>query len=137
MQIGRYLVQGCDVWLNTPQKPMEASGTSGMKAAINGVVNFSILDGWWPEAYRGGNGYVIGGQDFQNQDEQNRYDAESLYKILETEIRPLFYKRNAENIPLEWCEVIKNSIKTVTPQFSARRMLKEYVQNAYLPSQAK
>ncbi|MHA1975413.1 MAG: alpha-glucan family phosphorylase [Candidatus Hodarchaeales archaeon] len=136
MQIGRYLVQGCDVWLNTPQKPMEASGTSGMKAAINGVVNFSILDGWWPEAYRGGNGYVIGGQDFSNHDEQNQYDAESLYKILETEIRPLFYKRNAENVPLEWCEVIKNSIKTVTPQFSARRMLKEYVKKAYLPTLA-
>ncbi len=133
MQMGRYLVQGCDVWLNNPEKPMEASGTSGMKAAINGVVNFSILDGWWPEAYTGGNGYVIGGQEFSNYDEQNQYDADSLYKILETEIRPLFYRRNRENIPLEWCEVIKNSIKTVTPQFSARRMLKEYVQNAYSP----
>ncbi len=136
MQIGRYLVQGCDVWLNTPEKPMEASGTSGMKAAMNGVVNFSILDGWWPEGYRGSNGYVIGGQEFSDYEEQNRYDAESLYKILESEIRPMFYKRNAENIPVEWCEVIKNSIKTVTPQFSARRMLKEYVQNAYLPEKA-
>ncbi len=137
MQIGRYLVQGCDVWLNTPQKPMEASGTSGMKAAINGVVNFSILDGWWPEAYRGSNGYVIGGQVFSNQEEQNRNDAESMYNILETEIRPLFYTRNAENIPVEWCDVIKNSIKTVTPEFSARRMLKQYVQNAYLPTESK
>ena len=133
MQIGRYLVQGCDVWLNTPQKPMEASGTSGMKAAINGVVNLSILDGWWPEAYDGSNGYVIGTQDFSSSEEQNKHDAESLYSVLENEIRPLFYRRNQAGIPEGWCEVVKNSIKTVAPHFSARRMLKEYVRNAYFP----
>jgi len=132
MQIARYLVQGCDIWLNTPRKPMEASGTSGMKAAINGVINFSILDGWWPEGYDGSNGYVIGGKDFSDNVEQDRYDAESFYSILETEIRPLFYKRNSEGIPVGWTEVIKNSLKTVTPQFSSRRMLKEYVKEAYL-----
>ncbi len=132
MQIARYLVQGCDIWLNTPRKPMEASGTSGMKAAINGVINFSILDGWWPEGYDGSNGYVIGGKDFNDKNEQDRHDAESLYSILETEIRPLFYNRNSEGIPVGWTEVIRNSLKTVTPQFSARRMLKEYVKKSYL-----
>ncbi|MHA2174255.1 MAG: alpha-glucan family phosphorylase [Candidatus Hodarchaeales archaeon] len=131
MQIGRYMVQGCDVWLNTPRKPMEASGTSGMKAAINGVVNLSILDGWWPEAYDGSNGYVIGAQDFSSEKEQDQHDSESLYTVLENEIRPLFYRRNKANIPEGWCEVVKNSIKTVAPQFSARRMLKEYVTKAY------
>jgi starch phosphorylase len=133
MQIARYLVQGCDVWLNTPRLPMEASGTSGMKAAINGVINFSILDGWWPEAYEGSNGYIIGGEEFSDATEQDRYDANSLYSVLENEIRPLFYRRNSENVPVEWCKVVKNSIKTVTPHFSARRMLKQYVQDAYLP----
>jgi starch phosphorylase len=115
---------------------MEASGTSGMKAAINGVVNLSILDGWWPEGYDGSNGYVIGKQDFSNSKEQNNHDAESLYSILENEIRPLFYRRNKANIPEGWCEVVKNSIKTVAPQFSARRMLKEYVKNAYFPKKS-
>jgi starch phosphorylase len=132
MQIARYLVQGCDIWLNTPRKPMEASGTSGMKAAINGVINFSILDGWWPEGYDGSNGYVIGGEDFSDNAQQDRHDAESFYSILETEIRPLFYNRNSEGIPVGWTEVIKNSLMTVSPQFSARRMLKEYVKDAYL-----
>ncbi len=134
MQVGRYLVQGCDVWLNTPRKPLEASGTSGMKAAINGCINFSILDGWWPEGYDGSNGWMIGGKDFDNQEEQNRYDANSLYDILEKEIRPLFYARNGEGIPIEWLEVVKNSIKSSTAAFSARRMLKEYVK-AYIPTQ--
>jgi starch phosphorylase len=135
MQIARYLVQGCDVWLNTPRRPMEASGTSGMKAAINGVINCSILDGWYPESYDGSNGYVIGGTEQSDHIEQDRFDAESLYSVLENEIRPLFYRRNSDNVPVEWCDVIKNSIKTVTPQFSARRMLKQYVKNAYIPSQ--
>ncbi|MFX1284262.1 MAG: alpha-glucan family phosphorylase [Promethearchaeota archaeon] len=132
MQVGRYLVQGCDIWLNTPRKPLEASGTSGMKAAINGCINFSILDGWWPEAYDGSNGWIIGGKDYDNQEELNRADAQSFYDILEKEIRPLFYERDSNDIPVEWLEVIRNSIKTVTPAFSARRMLKEYVK-VYIP----
>jgi len=133
MQVGRYLVQGCDIWLNTPTKPLEASGTSGMKAAINGCINFSILDGWWPEAYNGSNGWIIGGQDHDSQEEQNRFDAQSFYDILEKEVRPLFYERDSNNIPVEWLEVIRNSIKSVTPAFSARRMLKEYIK-AYIPA---
>ena len=131
MQVGRYLVQGCDIWLNTPRKPLEASGTSGMKAAINGCINFSILDGWWPEGYDGSNGWTIGGQKQANIEEQNKYDGNSIYRILEEEIRPLFYNRNSDGIPSGWLEVVRNSIKSITPAFSARRMLKEYVK-AYI-----
>ncbi|UCE14119.1 MAG: alpha-glucan family phosphorylase [Candidatus Heimdallarchaeota archaeon] len=125
MQVGRYLVQGCDIWLNTPQKPFEASGTSGMKAAINGGINFSILDGWWPESYDGSNGWFIGGKEPENQ--QDVFDANSFYDILENEVRPLFYHRYGNGIPTDWIKVVRNSIKSVTPAFSARRMLKEYV----------
>ncbi|MFX1516499.1 MAG: alpha-glucan family phosphorylase [Promethearchaeota archaeon] len=132
MQVGRYLVQGCDVWLNTPRRSLEASGTSGMKAAINGCINFSILDGWWPEGYDGSNGWAIGGQKQINIEEQNQYDANSIYRILEEEIRPLFYNQDSEGIPSGWLEVVRNSIKSITPAFSARRMLKEYV-SVYIP----
>ncbi|MFX0084467.1 MAG: alpha-glucan family phosphorylase [Candidatus Hodarchaeota archaeon] len=128
MQVSRYLVQGCDVWLNTPRKPLEASGTSGMKAGINGCVNFSILDGWWPEGFDASNGYFIGEKDFENNEEQDIHDANSFYNILENEIRPLFYQRDSNAVPVDWCEIIRNSIKTITPEFSARRMLKEYTE---------
>lgn len=127
MQVGRYLVQGCDLWLNTPRKPLEASGTSGMKAAMNGCINFSILDGWWPEGYDGSNGWTVGGQKQNNIDDQNQHDADSIYRILEEEIRPLFYDQDSEGIPTGWLEVVRNSIKSITPAFCARRMLKEYV----------
>ena len=138
MQVARYLTQGVDIWLNTPLPPMEASGTSGMKAAMNGVINFSISDGWWPECYDGSNGWLMGnGKRFADLEQQNDHDASSFYEILENEIRPLFYQRNGDNIPEEWCEVIKNSIKTATAQFSARRMVKEYVQKAYLKNYEK
>ncbi len=132
IQVGRYLAQGCDVWLNTPRKPLEASGTSGMKAAINGCINFSILDGWWHEGYDGSNGWSIGVQKQNNIEDQNQYDANSIYRILEEEIRPLFYDKDNEGIPTGWLEVVRNSIKSITPAFSARRMLKEYVK-AYIP----
>lgn len=131
LQVARYLVQGCDVWLNTPRKPMEASGTSGMKAAINGAINFSVDDGWWKEAYNGSNGWVIGSNDFKNPTEQDDHDAKSFYEILENEVRPLFYSRNNLDIPTDWCDLIRNSIKTVAPSFSATRMVKEYV-TAYM-----
>lgn len=127
MQVARYLVQGCDIWLNTPRKPFEASGTSGMKAAINGGINFSILDGWWPESYDGSNGWIIGGKEFDNHQKQDIFDANSFYDILENEVRPLFYHRYGNGIPTDWIKVVRNSIKSVTPDFSARRMLKEYV----------
>ncbi|MEN6409676.1 MAG: alpha-glucan family phosphorylase, partial [Anaerolineaceae bacterium] len=136
MNMARYLVQGVDIWLNTPRRPMEASGTSGMKAALNGVLNFSVLDGWWREGYNGRNGWAIG-DDTQYADDnaQDEADAESLYDTLENEIIPLYYtSRSADNLPSDWIARIKESISTLAPQFSMRRMLKEYMTNLYLPA---
>lgn len=136
IKIARYMVQGVDVWLNTPLRPNEASGTSGMKAALNGVLNFSVLDGWWHEAYDGKNGWVVGDEtDLQEPSQQNHHDANSLYRILETEIIPLYYgSRNAENVPVEWVAKMKYCIRTLAPQFSMRRMLREYIQDLYKPA---
>jgi len=135
MNVARYLVQGVDVWLNTPRRPMEASGTSGMKAGLNGVLNFSVLDGWWREAYNGRNGWAIGeDKDPEASEMQDRADAESLYSTLENEIIPLYYDRDPNNLPREWIERVKASLRTVTPQFSTRRMVKEYVERLYLPA---
>ncbi|RME88861.1 MAG: alpha-glucan family phosphorylase [Anaerolineae bacterium] len=139
MNLARYLVQGVDVWLNTPRRPNEASGTSGMKAALNGVLNFSILDGWWREAYNGHNGWAIGDDrdpDPESVEEQDRADALSLYETLENEIIPLYYDRDAHDLPLKWVERVKESMRTVAPHFSTRRMLKEYIERLYLPAAA-
>ncbi len=135
MNLARYLLHGVDVWLNTPRRPNEASGTSGMKAALNGVLNFSILDGWWREGYNGFNGWVIG-DDFtmENPEEQDRADALSLYETLEESIIPAYYDRSADGLPLEWLARMKNSIQTLAPRFSLRRMLKEYVTEMYHPA---
>jgi starch phosphorylase len=132
MNLARYLVQGVDVWMNTPRRPMEASGTSGMKAGLNGVLNFSVLDGWWREAYNGRNGWSIG-EDKQSElsDAQDQADAADLYNTLENEIIPLFYDRDINTIPVGWVGRMKESIKTVAPQFSTRRMVKEYVEKLY------
>jgi starch phosphorylase len=139
MNLARYLVQGVDVWMNTPRRPLEASGTSGMKAAINGALNFSILDGWWREAYNGVNGWAIGedrGLDEAPlpEAEQDALDVASLYDTLEKEIIPMFYDRNGRGIPLEWVGRVRESIKSVTPQFSTRRMVKEYIDRLYVPA---
>jgi starch phosphorylase len=136
MNVARYLVQGVDVWLNTPRRPNEASGTSGMKAALNGALNFSVLDGWWHEGYNGRNGWAIGDEtDFSDPNEQDAVDAESLYDTLENEILPLYYiERSADNMPSEWVARIKESIRTLIPLFSMRRMLKEYMTQLYLPA---
>ena len=137
MNIARYLVQGVDVWLNNPRKPREASGTSGMKAALNGVLNFSILDGWWREGYNGRNGWAIGENTPDNIDpaEQDRLDALSLYETLENEIVPLFYdQRSADNMPVDWIARVKENIRTLAGQFSTRRMLKEYMSQLYEPA---
>jgi starch phosphorylase len=134
INLARYLVQGVDVWLNTPRRPNEASGTSGMKAAINGVLNFSVLDGWWREAYNGNNGWAIGEDSDLLTEVQDKADAASLYHLLENEIVPLYYgERGADNIPHEWVARMKESIRTVTPQFSMNRMVKEYVERLYFP----
>lgn len=136
MNLARYLLQGVDVWLNTPRRPYEASGTSGMKAAINGVLNFSVLDGWWREAYNGQNGWAIGiDEDIEDPARQDQEDAASLYRILENEIIPLYYKeRSSDGLPGDWIGMMKESIRTLAPQFSVRRMVKEYAERLYLPA---
>jgi starch phosphorylase len=136
MNVARYLVQGVDVWLNTPRRPNEASGTSGMKAALNGVLNFSVLDGWWREGYNGKNGWSIGeDQEATDPHQQDDADAENLYNTLENEIIPLYYEnRTADNLPSDWVGYIKESIKTLAPMFSTRRMVKEYMMEMYQPA---
>jgi starch phosphorylase len=134
MNLARYLVQGVDVWLNTPRRPNEASGTSGQKAALNGALNFSVLDGWWREGYNGRNGWAIGGDtELDDPKEQDQADANSLYQILENEIIPLYYDRSADRMPSEWIGWIKESIRTLAPEFSMRRMVKDYIVRMYLP----
>ena len=136
INVARYLVQGVDVWLNTPRRPNEASGTSGMKAAMNGVLNFSILDGWFHEGFNGQNGWAIGnGTEYPDPEKQDEMDAASLYDTLENEIVPLFYhRRTADNLPDEWIVRIKESIRTLLPTFSTRRMVKEYTDQLYWPA---
>jgi starch phosphorylase len=135
MNLARYLVQGVDVWMNTPRRPNEASGTSGMKAAVNGALNFSVLDGWWREAFNGDNGWAIGPDASLDEEVQDAIDSESLYETLEKEIIPLYYAgRDANDVPVKWVQRMKESMRTITPQFSMRRMLKEYVERLYLPA---
>lgn len=133
INLARYLVQGVDVWMNTPRRPLEASGTSGMKAALNGALNFSVLDGWWREAYNGHNGWAIGeDKELESQSVQDAQDAESLYTTLEEEIIPLFYDRDPNEISQGWMARMRESMKTIIPQFSTRRMVKEYVERLYV-----
>ncbi|MGI6251501.1 MAG: alpha-glucan family phosphorylase [Anaerolineaceae bacterium] len=136
MDMARYLVQGVDVWLNTPRRPREASGTSGEKAALNGTLNFSVLDGWWAEGYNSQNGWAIGDTtEYTDQDAQDAADSKSFYETLENEIIPLYYtKRSADGLPGDWIERIKESIKSISPRFSMTRMVKEYMNTLYLPS---
>jgi glycogen phosphorylase len=135
MCIGRALTQGVDVWLNNPRRPYEASGTSGMKASLNGAPNLSILDGWWPEAYNGKNGWAIGEErEYSNTDEQDWNDAQSLYHLLEHEVAAKYYARDKAGVPHEWIGFCKEAIATVAPQFSMRRMVKEYVEQLYIPA---
>jgi glycogen phosphorylase len=135
MNLARYLVQGVDVWMNTPRRPNEASGTSGMKAALNGVLNFSVLDGWWREAFNGSNGWAIGEDADLDTEVQDSADSESLYDALENKIVPLFYgDRGNEDIPHKWVVMIKESIRTIAPQYSTRRMMKEYLDRLYIPA---
>jgi starch phosphorylase len=136
MNLARYLVQGVDVWLNTPRRPNEASGTSGQKAALNGVLNFSVLDGWWLEGYNGRNGWAVGdGVEYRDHRLQDEADAESLYDTLENEIIPQYYKlRSSDGLPGDWLAQMKDAIRTLAPQFSTRRMLKDYMRDLYLPA---
>jgi starch phosphorylase len=131
----RALAQGVDVWLNTPRRPLEASGTSGMKVVANGGINVSVLDGWWDEGYRRGLGWAIGGgEEIADTDYQDRIDAQSLYSLLEQEIVPLFYERGVDDLPRGWLSMMKASIRELTPAFSTIRMVREYTERFYLPA---
>jgi starch phosphorylase len=135
MHMARYLVQGVDVWLNTPRRLQEACGTSGMKAALNGVLNLSVRDGWWHEGYNGNNGWVIGDDLLSpNHDEEDEADAESIYSLLENEIVPLYYSRDRGGIPHDWIRMVKESIRSIVPSFCTRRMMKEYIERVYQPA---
>ncbi len=133
INIARYLVQGCDVWLNNPRRPLEASGTSGMKAALNGALNFSVLDGWWVEGYDDMTGFRIGnGEEYGNLEVQDRFDGESLYDTLEKEIIPLFYQRNNLDIPEAWIGRMKAAISMAGIHFSSQNMLRNYAEQFYV-----
>ena len=135
MEIGRMLTSGCDIWLNNPRRPHEASGTSGMKPPLHGGLNFSILDGWWPEGFDGRNGWVIGDEsEFHSKEEQDDYDVEALYETLEDEIIPLFYERNNRDVPRRWIRRALRSVATIPDYFNTNRMVGEYVDLAYLPA---
>jgi starch phosphorylase len=138
MRIARFLVGGVDVWLNNPRRPMEASGTSGMKAAINGIPSVSILDGWWDEGYDGHNGWAIGDRVADGDDaQQDAADAAELYRLLEEEIVPRYFDRGPDGVPTGWVETMRASIASALWQFSTARMLSEYVDQLYLPAAAR
>jgi len=135
MTLARRLVQGVDVWLNTPRRPMEASGTSGMKAALNGVLNCSILDGWWAEGYNPDRGFAIGGEEQAGtEEEQDAADAEALFAVLEQQVLPAFFERDADGLPTRWVEMMRHSIAELGTEFSTNRMVREYVERLYLPA---
>ena len=134
MHVAKYLVRGVDVWMNNPKAPLEASGTSGMKAGINGVPNFSILDGWWIEGWNGKNGWGIDGATEGSPEDQDLHDSEHMYTTLESQIVPLFYNKQIDGIPHEWLKVVKESIASTVPNFSSERMLGEYISTLYTPA---
>ena len=131
----RYMVQGSDIWLNNPRRPLEACGTSGMKAAANGALNMSILDGWWAEGYQLGLGWAIGsGEEYQDPEYQNFVESQSIYDLLERYAVPLFYERGRDNLPRGWIGMMKNSLLNLVGRFNSHRMLQDYVHQLYLPS---
>ena len=137
MHVGRMLVSGCDVWLNNPLRPHEASGTSGMKPPMHGGVNLSILDGWWPESYDGRNGWAIGdGSEGTDREKQDALDAESLYALLENEVVPSFYQHDRAGLPQDWIARALHSVATVPGRFNTHRMVAEYLEKSYLPANA-
>ena len=132
--MSRYLVSGVDVWLNNPRRPMEASGTSGQKASVNGVINFSVLDGWWAEGYNQYNGWTIGtNAEFDSYEAQDNADSESLYRTLESKIVPMYYNKDKDGMSSKWIETMKNSIISTGGKYSTARMLVDYTNNLYIP----
>lgn len=132
MNVAHYLVQGADVWLNNPRRPAEASGTSGMKAAVNGVLNLSVLDGWWCEGYNGENGWIIGsGEEYMDTAYQDEVESKAIFDILEKDIVPLFYRRGQDGIPRDWITKMKVSMQSICPAFNTNRMIEEYTTKFY------
>jgi starch phosphorylase len=135
INVARYLVQGADIWLNTPRRPLEACGTSGMKATANGALNLSILDGWWDEGYQPGLGWAIGsGEEYDDPEVQDQIEARAVFRLLEDEVAPLFYQRDEHNLPRGWISHMKKSLAFLCPEFNTHRMLEDYVDMAYLPA---
>ena len=131
----RYLVQGADVWLNTPRRPMEACGTSGMKAVANGGLHLSILDGWWDEGFQPGLGWAIGrGEEPSDKYPLDEVEAKALYRLLENEVVPLFYRRDAYDLPRDWIGYVKSSLRNLCPAFNSHRMVEDYSEEGYLPA---
>jgi starch phosphorylase len=138
INIAKMLVQGVDVWLNNPRRPWEASGTSGMKAAINGALNMSTLDGWWCEGYRPDGGWAIGaGETYDDPAYQDMVESQAIYNMLENEVIPLFHTRSADNLPRAWIHRVRKSMRLITPQFNTRRMVMDYTQRCYLPARSR
>jgi starch phosphorylase len=134
MHLAHVLVQGADVWLNVPRIPMEASGTSGMKAALNGVPQLSTMDGWWEEGFNGHNGWAIASLPGENTAEEDASAADQLYELLETSVVPMFYTRDASGLPQRWIQMMRHALRAAGLRFTARRMLMEYVADFYVPS---
>jgi starch phosphorylase len=135
MNLARYLLQGTDVWLNNPRRPREASGTSGMKAAANGAINLSVMDGWWDEAYTLNVGWAIGrGEVYDDHNYQDEVESRALYDLLEKEIVPLFYDRRSNGLPRKWIAYMKASMSTICPVYNTNRMVLQYMEEAYLPA---
>jgi starch phosphorylase len=138
LSIARYLVQGVDVWLNTPRRPMEASGTSGMKILANGGLNLSVLDGWWCEGYSPETGWAIGnGEEYEDHDYQDRVESQALFNLLEQDVVPLYYNRDSDGLPKAWVTKMKSSMKKLCPQFNSNRMVAEYTDRFYVPAAAR
>jgi starch phosphorylase len=136
LAVARYLVEGADIWLNTPRRPNEACGTSGMKAVANGAIHMSTLDGWWAEAYDPEVGWFIGtDEEYDDVNYHDEIDSKSLYNLLEHEVIPLFYNRGSDGLPRDWIKKMKASMLTLCPQFNSHRMLEEYMEGFYLPAQ--
>ncbi len=135
INVGRHLVQGVDVWLNNPRRPLEACGTSGQKVVLNGALNLSVLDGWWAEAYDGLNGFAIGfGETHSNPATHDERDAGALAAVLRDEVVPMYYERDTDGLPREWIARMKRAIRTLGWRFSAHRMVIDYVIKSYIPA---
>jgi starch phosphorylase len=134
MGVAVHLVAGSDVWVNLPRPPMEASGTSGMKSALNGGLNLSVLDGWWAEAYDGTNGWAVGdGTEWNDPEAQDDRDATHLFDMIERELLPAFQTRDDAGVPSQWVARVKRSLRTIGPRFGTDRMLREYLEGIYAP----